>query len=1470
MRRAKTIFRWLVGIAVGLYLAVLLLMNLPVVQRWMGSAAASILEDQLDTRVEVDRIVLGWNGRVTVDGLRLWDRQQEEMLNVARVGARISLREALNHRIRIGNAQLFGMHANLYQECEGCDPNFKFLIDAFASKDTTSHTPLDLRISQLIVRRSNIRWQQRWKLPSEEADSTKVRFNVSDLDIRNLNLTAQLNTLTDDSLNLRLRRLDFNEMHSQLNVNSLTFLVEANKQNARLAEFGLVLPHSNVQVPAIRVEGIDLPHRTIARYEGSLKAHLNPADLALLGPKITAIDNEADLRTEFWGDADAITFASLHLNDNKGQARLSASGRIENLRQGARQLQASADIWNLDIDEQLLHPYVHNEMLNRLGTLHAEGNIDWADQTASGRLNLRTALGNLVLNGRGHTDGKLDATVQSDGFQLGELLQNKDLGQVALDVKAKGQVSKRPDLSIQGRIAEVDYKGYRYRNIEVPQIKVRGKQMDFNLDSGDPNASLRAKGQVDLNQHTYNVVADIGSIVPHTLNLTPKYEGTQFSGQIVADFRGHDFNSLDGILHLNEFAMSDSTGTYRPGDLHLTARPSGEHQHMLLISPFLEAQIEGDIKPQVLVAQLQHMVSNYLPNKNGQKAHSLLQSDGQASFVVRAYSAEPLRRLLGIPLSLEGTLTAHGEMDSGKKALWLIAQAPGIHYGSEELKDVTLRLESNYESMLASAQMQRMMKGRWINVGFDTQGHDERLTTRVYFNNDTKTEEAGATSSYAGDISIVSRIWEDPEGHRGFEGEVLPSNLIISDTIWSVHPGFISYYNDVLRVDSFCISQGDRFVKVDGRASKLETDTLHAQLQRINLEYIFSLINFHAVELTGEATGDAYAHSLFSAPKADAYIRIPKFALNYGTMGNLDIHLNWGDRPYSIFLDGNIMDMANHGQTLVQGYITPKKDIDYHGLDLNVKAERVNLEFINKWTSSIFDNLQGRATGWVHIFGPFKQINIEGDALVNEASVGIPYIGVRYHIENDSVLLRPDNIYFTNARLYDPQGGPNVTGHSALVTGHLHHDSFKNLTYDILVRGDNILGYDFREFGDQNFYGTVYATGDVTLKGHPGQVRIGIKATPERGTTFTYNATSPDKLTETPFITYKKRDTAFLPLTEVQSPQAEEEEEEASDMFIDFDLDITPQSTMNLLMDARSGDKISLNGAGHMLAHFYNKGSFSLFGTYRVERGTYNLSLQEVIHKNFEFSPDGSISFNGEPYEADLNLQAIHTVSGVSLNDINPKANFSNTSARVNCLMNIGGKARAPRITFDFDILNANEDEKQMVRSLISTEEERNMQVIYLLGIGRFYAYDYNSETQTQGTLAMNSLLSSTLSGTINQALSNMIGSSHWNFGANLRTGEMGWSNMDVEGMLQGNLFNNRLLINGNFGYRDNPVATTNFIGDFDVKYLLTRSGSVALKAYSETNDRYFTKSSLTTQGIGIQLKKDFTSWRDIFTKTKR
>ena len=164
-----------------------------------------------------------------------------------------------------------------------------------------------------------------------------------------------------------------------------------------------------------------------------------------------------------------------------------------------------------------------------------------------------------------------------------------------------------------------------------------------------------------------------------------------------------------------------------------------------------------------------------------------------------------------------------------------------------------------------------------------------------------------------------------------------------------------------------------------------------------------------------------------------------------------------------------------------------------------------------------------------------------------------------------------------------------------------------------------------------------------------------------------------------------------------------------------------------------------------------------------------------------------------------------------------------------------------------------------------------NQQVLYLLAVGRFYTTGNNNaningtQQYSQTSLAMQSIISGTVSQQINSVLSNVINNTNWNFGANISTGDEGWNNAEYEGVLSGRMLNNRLLFNGQFGYRDNPNATTSFIGDFDLRYLIVPNGNFAIRVYNQTNDRYFTRNSLNTQGIGIILKKDFFNIKDLF-----
>ncbi|MCF0198350.1 MAG: translocation/assembly module TamB domain-containing protein [Bacteroidaceae bacterium] len=1447
----KLIFRWLIGLFLGTYLVLTIALMLPFVQHWLGDKISAFASDYLGTELSIGRIQLGLNGRLILDDIHLKDQSHAELISAKRAAAKFNLWDIIQKRIHLGNIQLFCPQVTIYKERPEEAFNYQFLIDKLSSKDSKESTPLDLQIGQAVIRRGELFFDLRWQ------STLEGRFSPNHVHVSDFNLTAQINTLTNDSIDVELKRLDFKEASGWV-VNTMTTSIQGTLPHLCINDLKLALPHSNLHVPTASVT-FNNDKTKLGYLSLEAKGAISPNDLTPISNFRITDDRPIAFNCEVEGSLNALDVHSLSINDPYKQLFLQASGHVNNLQENKQRITAEATIQRLFVTSELATIYKQIDILDRLEFADISGQVTYAGQNFITDLDIVTKLGNAQVEGKIDTKGATDASISSPQFELGKLIGGKAeqlLGALAMEAQLQGKFPN--DLKLNASLPFIEYNKYKFSNIALSGT-AKGSEYAGNLTVNDENVNLTLSGTANSNKKQADLQANIVSFRPNALHLTKMYPNTCFSGNVTASVQGTSLEDFAGDIHIDDLCITDSLGDYKPGDIHITSAPrEAGDKHLVFISPFLESQVDGHFSYSALKAEIINVASNYLPTLVTPSNQELSTSDyGKIDF--KLFSAEPLSRLLGIPLTITQPVIAHGEIDTDSRVLMLTASAPFVQYKNETLRNIDLRVESNQQSLLSTLQLARKMKNRFVDLGMETTSNNGSLNTRLFWN---------ANPSYMGDISLVTSFPRDEHNRPGVKAQLQNSNFMLADTLWTVHPGALSFADGRLQVDSLLITSGNRLLGVNGTASSEPTDTLHAQLRDINLDYIFQMVNFHAVEFSGNATGHAYATNLFQKPNVDAYIQVPNFTLNGGNLGNLSLYGNWGGkRPYSIYLDGIINDSYDPQTTrttLVNGFITPKKGVDYHGLDLNIHADHTNLFFLNKFTAAIFDNLQGRASGWTRIFGPFKSINLEGDVMVNEAQVGIPFTNVRYHLANDSVHMRPGRIYFADATIYDPQGNANIPDHQAKVSGRLTHDHFSNLGYDIAMRGTNILGYDFREMSDLPFYGTVFASGDVHIYGHPGTCTIDIKAQPQRNTSVTYNITSPDKLTESQFLTFIDRQEAAAQETD-ETPSATPLP--LSDLRINFNLDIDNRATMNLLTDARSGDRISVAGHGNMLAHYYNKGNFQLYGTYHVERGTYNLSLQEIVHKNFDFQNGGTLTFAGNPMDGDVHLQATHTVNGVSLNDLSARANFSNNKARVKCLMNVSGKARQPHIAFDFDILNVNEDEKQMVRSLISTEEERNMQVIYLLGIGRFYTYEYAGDPQTQSYTAMNSLLSSTLSGQINQMLSNVVRNQNWNFGAHLSTGEMGWNDMDIEGMLQGSLLNNRLLLNGQFGYRDNAALQGNFIGDFEARYLLTRNGGVSLKAYSETNDRYFTKTALTTQGIGILLKKDFSSWKDFFKR---
>lgn len=1463
-----------------IYLSLLLLTSLPAFQRWSAGVASRYLEDKIESRVSIGNLRLNLLGRVILDNVKLYDRRDTLMLQSSRIAAKVDLIPLIDKKIRISGAQLIGTKAKIYKD--GDEPfNFQFLVDAFSKKDTTS-TPLDLKIGALVVRRGDLRFD----LLDKPANPSK--FDPNHLHLSDLSLTAKVHFIKPDSLSLDLRNLSFAEQ-SGLQLQKLALEAEVGKENSTVRDLQIKLPNSSLNLAQVYgnagLQSFKNKENLVSNLvvDGALTGSICPRDLACFVPKLENFGDIINLNSEAKLANGILRLPNLSIKDNGGNISLVCDATIQNiesspalfadieeLRTGAALQQFVTE--NLQGQTKELSP-----ILSRLGSTKSTGSIAWQNKNLRTNLLTESEQGTVSIDGTLQDMQLIDAKVTAKDFKLGNLLDlqgDKKNTTLSVETTVSGSIpgkGRQAKLLAKGLLNSLIFNGYEHRNIPFTAA-LDGDAIDGEVKIDEPNGQALVQLQTSKGQGKRSLLcqAQLKNFNPHKMGLTKGYEGERFSGLIDANFNSLDLDDLQGELYLSDLTIdSEDKGRLNLGNLALNSTKSENGQHLLLQSDALNLQADGDINWKTLSASISQPLRQNLPSLFTLNGSRQKPSGNDFRFNVQVQDTVLAERLLGSSLRLPAKSTFNGEIRDAIGLVSLQMDIPQLEFAGQELQNISCRAESNNSSIQASLQGERLIKGKPVEINLDAYAKDDKVTSRLRWDNK-------GTISNNGDISLTGTIRRDLADKPAIDAKINKSSIIIGDSVWSIKPASIKYHDKVVDVEDLSISQAKKHIKLGGRVSDLASDTLRAELQDIDISYIMDLVNFHKVDFDGQATGSIYATSLMKKPFADAFLQVKDFTFNAANLGNMDLYGNWGKQERAIILEADMKGPVPEHRTQVQGTIIPGKGMD-DGLNLNIQTNHIDLSFLRKYTKSIFRDLEGRASGWTRVYGPFKFVNLEGDMFVDELKMHILALGTDYHLAGDSVTLRPDNIWIRGARVYDYLGMPGMSEHTATVDAHMTHHCFKQFGFDVNVDAHNMLGYNFPHQGSMSFFGTVYADAQVHLSGVPGSVNIDLAATPMPGTTINYNTATTGMASEAEFVTYGPLAKAFTNLEEKEVSNRGDLEggtgsSSSSDIHINFDINANPNAQIRILMDPSRGDNISLYGNGRLRASYYNKGRFQLFGTYRVEEGNYRMNIRDLIRKDFTFQPDGTIVFGGDAMQAALNLTAKHTVPNVSLDDLSTTGlGLSNT--RVDCIMNIGGYAKEPIITFDFDIPNANEDEKQMVRSMLSSEEERDMQAIYLLGVGRFYSYgSFIDKKQTQGGLAVNSVLSSALSSRFNQIMSQALGGTGWSFGTNLRTGEDGWQELDAEALVSGKMLSGRLQFNGNFGYRENKykMGSNNFIGDFDIQYRLSPRSPFSLKAYNQTNDRYFTQSSLTTQGIGIKFQRDFNHWQELFHRAKK
>ena len=1447
----KYIFNVCFWTVVSLYLLIAVMVHIPYVQQSLASGVASVISSKLNTRVEIGRVDLGFLNRLVIDNTTIYDQGGKPMVRAARLAVRIDPLQLVEGRIRISSAQVFSTHFTLYRANAASAPNFQFALDALASKDSTkAKTPLDLSVNSFIMRHCSVKYDQL------DRPHTPGRFNPAHLHITNIGTYIRLNALTDDSLNVALNTLSATEQ-SGVKVDAMSLSLVAGGSECRLRDLSLRLPHSHIAIADITARYRRLADGKVdmgsLRYSALVKsASITPSDLSPVVPQLADYRNPLQLRLSASGTAKRVNVNRLQITSPSGELSASADGWYE-----ASKPHAS---WSVNIHD--LHSSL--KILQPLSYVRLRGS---ASCTTSGVITTAAVVNtdagsadvNMTLSANRHFSGTLAAS----DIALGTLLNDSRLGDVSASLSLSGSLpkGKRPTVTAEGEVSKFAYNGYTYSNINI-NGSYADNTVKGSLIIDDPNISLVAQGEyADLGKGKQLVVeAQLDHFRPSVTRLTDKWGDAVFSSSITADLQASGVNDSKGVVTIGHFRMQSSSDTCTINNLQVRGGFDSHEHYLVMESDFGYAMLTGHFNYSSLVSSVTSQIGRHIPviapkNKD-------YEGDNNFTLIAHLNSTKWMRPLLGVPLDIRRPLLLRTNVSDASKSMVVECEAPLFIYDGATYSHANVNLHSHADSLICSAEVKKHQdNGDILDLSTRCNAADNLVDMSLGWLNEGKSR---------GCLNATSSFGKNSQGVTYAHVVVKPSDLTIGDKTWLVKSSDIHYTPKHIDIREFTIAHDRQHIIVNGTASASKSDSLHIDLNGIDVRYVLDLVNFHSVDFDGSASGKALIVAPFGDMSAHADLTVRDFLFERGRMGVLSANVNWNKQESQIDIDA-IANDGDDARTIIKGYVSPKRDY----IDLGIQADSTHIDFMHSFTESFISEIDGRAVGKVRLAGPLSTINLTGQLVVNGSAMISP-LNCRYTLDNDTVTLVPDEIELKNAVIRD------AYGNAGYVNGFIHHKHLTRLSYDLEVAADNLLAYDIRSFGNDTFYGTVFADGTVGIHGRSGYLRMDIDVTPRHGSTFVYNASTNDQISNQEFIKWNdvtslipnfspslnNSSSSLIPNSSSLIPNS------SSDMFINFNINCTPEATIRLLMDSRTNDYITMQGNGMLRATYYNKGAFNLFGTYTLAHGTYGITIQNIIKKNFTFREGGTFVFGGNPYDATLNLQAIHTVNGVSLADLNVGNSFTNNTIKVNCLMNIGGIARNPQVSFDLDMPTVSSDEKQMIRSVLNSEDELNQQVVYLLGIGRFYPTGTNnsaSREQSETSLAMQSLLSGTISSQISSVLNTVIKNDNWNFGANISTGDEGWNNAEYEGTVNGRLLNNRLLINGQFGYRDNVnTANTNFIGDFDIRYLLMPNGNLALKVYNQTNDRYFTKSSLNTQGVGIIMKKDFRSIIDLFGKKKK
>jgi hypothetical protein len=293
-------------------------------------------------------------------------------------------------------------------------------------------------------------------------------------------------------------------------------------------------------------------------------------------------------------------------------------------------------------------------------------------------------------------------------------------------------------------------------------------------------------------------------------------------------------------------------------------------------------------------------------------------------------------------------------------------------------------------------------------------------------------------------------------------------------------------------------------------------------------------------------------------------------------------------------------------------------------------------------------------------------------------------------------------------------------------------------------------------------------------------------------------------------------------------------------------------------------------GTGNMRMEINSSGDFNMFGDYFIEEGVFIFRLQNILKNTFTIRRGATISWSGDPYDADINITAVYkarpSLKGLpAAESVDPE--LTSERVPVDCIITLKNKLFNPTIDFSIELPNADAKVRELVYSSIDTTNtaEMNKQMLYLLVLNSFSVSGLDNNLSSGFGAQSFELLSNQISSWLSQISKDV------DIGINYNPGDS-YTSEELEVALSTQLFDDRVSIDGNFGMSGMQERTNanNIVGDVNVEVKITRDGRFRIRAFNRTNNtELLAIDDPYTQGVGVFYRKEFDTLSELFRKKR-